>query len=296
MSTVSIVGVRGGGKTTALGLLHEGLTSYGVSDKKVQFEVDLPSAPYMYEIVRKLRRGEWPEGTTEGTREEVKLKLRFKKPWPLGWNEMEIDSYDISGEELKHVVDSLSDKSKSPQQVIADLGQRKTLTAVLNSDVFIFIVDSLVCDESNTKEAETKKGDVDTFLGHLCLALQAYKSGTRKNIKAIALVFAKYDMTELLLPLGRVDYHSLKTREALAETEKESEQLRSFEDVMRTYLPTTWNNLNFTLKTVKSSNLKYFRSGVRTVKDEKTGETSVALPLTFTANEYIKVARWLSEI
>ncbi len=142
MATVSIVGVRGGGKTTALGLLHEGLTSYGVSDKKVQFQVDLQSAPYMYEIVRKLRRGEWPEGTVEGTREEVKLKLRFKKL--LGWDEIEIDSYDISGEDLKNVVEALSDKTKSPQQVIADLRQKKTLTAVLNSDVFIFIVDSLV--------------------------------------------------------------------------------------------------------------------------------------------------------
>lgn len=193
-------------------------------------------------------------------------------------------------------MESLSDKNKSKQQLIADLRQRKTLAAVLNSDVFIFIVDSLVCEETHTKESETKKGDIDTFLGHLCLALQEYKKGTRGSIKALAVVFAKYDMTELYLPLGKVDYHSLETREPLAETDKEPQQVRRFEEVMRTYLPTTSLNLRYTLKNVKPGNLKYFRSGITTRKDEQTGQPTIALPVEFTANEYIKIARWLSEI
>lgn len=296
MISVSMVGIRGGGKTTALGLLHEGLTAYAVNDKKFQFEAALGSAPYIYEIVRRLRRGDWPEGTPEGSREEVKLTLRYKKTF--GWSEMELDSYDISGEELKAVMDELSEKSKSMQQIIADMRQRKTLAAVLNSDVFIFIVDSLVCDPGHSKESEAKKADVDTFLGHLCLALQTYKKGTRGSIKALALVFSKYDITELYLPLGQVEYYSQDINQLPVDIGKEGQRQQSkrFEDVLRTYLPTTYNNLRFTLKNVEPDNLQYFRSGITTVKDEQTTKATITLPLSFTASEYIRIARWLSKI
>ncbi len=293
MTSVSIVGVMGGGKTTALGLLHEGLTAYAAASKNFQFEAGLASAGYLYDVVRRLRSGEFPEKTPPGSREEVKLKMRFKRT--LGWNEIELDSYDISGEDIMETLEAMR-SARSVQQIISDLRERKTLAAILNSDVFIFVVDSLVCDPTHSKESEAKKAEHDLFLGHLCLALQEYKKGTRGNIKALALIFAKYDLAELFLPLGRVDYYSMDNRETPMETEKET-QSKSFEEVVKTYLVTTYNNLRYALKTVKPSNLKYFRSGVMTKKDEQTGLSSnIALPLQFTANEYVRIARWLSEV
>ncbi len=293
MPSVSIIGPIGSGKTTALGLLHEALTAYTGKNKMFLFESNLTG--YLCDnILMLLRAGKWPLATELGTREEVKLRLRFKKLF--GWNEIEIDFYDISGNDLNNVVDSLSDKTKSPQEAIADLEQNKTLTAVLNSDVFILIIDSLICDPTPTKASELKKAEVDIFLGRMCLALGTYKRETEKAIKALALVFTKYDVTELFLPLGIVDYDSVKDIEALAEADIEARQNRSFEDVMRTYLPTTYNCLNFTLKNIKPGNLKYFRSGIMMKQDSETGKASIGLPLTFSINESVRLAKWLSSI
>ncbi|MFH0846580.1 MAG: hypothetical protein V1894_00780 [Chloroflexota bacterium] len=294
MSSVSIVGIRGAGKTTSLGLLHEGLTALANRDKNFQFVADLAAAGYLYDIVARLRRGDWPEITKGGTQEEVKFKLRFKKP--IGWRDVEIDSYDISGEDIERTLESMR-TARNVQQIIADLRDRKALAAILNSDVFVFVVDSMVCDPTHSRESEAKKADHDLHLGHLCLALQEYKSRTRGSIKALGIIFAKYDIAETWLPLGKVDYYSMEREGLFVETGKTTEKnLKAFQDVVREYLPTTYNNLSYALRNVAAKNLRYFRSGITMKQDEQSGKMEMVLPLEFTAGEYVNIAKWLSDI
>ncbi len=294
MTSVSIVGIRGAGKTTSLGLLHQGLTALASRNKNFQFAADLKATGYLHDIVGKLRRGDWPEATVEGTQEEVRFKLRFKKP--VGWRDVDIDSYDISGEDIQQALESMK-KARSIQQIISDLRDRKALAAILNSDVFIFVVDSMVCDPTHSKESEAKKADHDLHLGQLCLALRDWKDKARGNIKALAIIFAKYDMTQSFLPLVKADYYSIESKELFIESEKELDKdSRAFEDVVKTYLTTTYVYLSYILKNVSPKSLKYFRSGITMKYDEQTGKSNIALPLEFTAAEYIRIARWLSEL
>jgi hypothetical protein len=294
VTRVSIVGIRGAGKTTSLGLLHEGLTAYAISDKNFQFVADLKAAGYLFDIVLKLRSGEWPIATTEGTQEEVRFKLRFKKP--IGWREVDIDSYDISGEDIERTLEAMT-KARSMQEIIANLRDRKALAAILNSDVFIFVVDSMICDPTHSSESEKRKAEHDLHLAHLCLALQKYKENARGKIKALAIIFAKYDMMESFLPLGKVDYYSSDSKDLFIAGEKEANKdAKAFEEVIKTYLRSTYTSLSYSLKNVSPQNLKYFRSGITMKTDEVAGKSIISLPLEFTAAEFIRIAKWLSDI
>jgi hypothetical protein len=294
MTTVSIVGIRGAGKTTSLGLLNQGLNAYALHDKNFQFGPDLKSMGYLNDIVLELRAGEWPAATTEGTQQEVSFKLRFKKP--IGWREVDIGSYDISGEDIERTLEAMT-KARSMQEIIASMRDRKALAAILNSDVFIFVVDSMVCDPTHSAESERKKADHDLHLAYLCRALQTYKEKGRGKIKALGIIFAKYDQMESFLPLGKVDYYSSESKDLFIASEKEAgKDVKAFEDVVKTYLANTYASLVFSLKNVSTQNMKYFRSGITMKTDEATGKQGISLPLEFTAGEYIRIAKWLSDM
>ena len=96
MAMVSIVGGRAGGKTIALGLLHESLVAYANRNKKdFQFESNLTSPGYLYDnVLKPLRTGQFPPSTEPGSWEEVKLHLRFRTL--LGWKEVVINTFATS--------------------------------------------------------------------------------------------------------------------------------------------------------------------------------------------------------
>jgi len=295
MTNVSIVGIRGAGKTTSLGLLNQGLTAYALSDKNFQFVPELSGIGYLYDIVYKLRCGDWPEATTEGTKEEVRFKLRFKKPI-TGWESVEIGSYDISGEDIERTLEALKGPKSLPE-IIASLRDRKPLAAILNSDVFIFVVDSGVCDPGHTRELEEMKAKTDLQLAHLCEAVHSYKERNRGKIKALAIIFSKYDQFESLGRLGKVDYYSSDNKDLFIASGKTAlKDAKAFEEVVKDYLQQTWATIQYTLKNVRPENMKYFCSGIMMKTDEQTGKKSIALPLEFTAGEYIRIAKWLSDM
>jgi hypothetical protein len=293
MTNVSIVGIRGAGKTTSLGLLNQGLTAYALSDKNFEFAPELGGIGYLFDIVYKLRIGDWPEATTEGTKEEVRFNMRFKKS--LGrWKEVTIGSYDISGEDIERTLEALKGPKSLPE-IIASLRDRKPLAAILNSEVFIFVVDSVICDPGHTRELEEMKARTDLQLAHLCEAVHSYKERNRGKIRALAIIFAKYDQFESMGRLGKVDYYSSDNKNLVMASGKSAlRDAKAFEEVVKDYLPATFVIYAHTLKNVNPENLKYFCSGIMMKTDEQTGKKHIALPLEFTAVEYIRLAKWIS--
>lgn len=298
MKGICIVGGMGCGKTTVLGLLDIALTSYAIRNRgRFKFTPDLESTAYLgSDVLVPLQAGKFPKKTVPGSREEVKLILKFKKT--MGWKEVELNSYDISGEDLKSTLEELNSAKMNYQQIIAEIGQRKTLKALMDSDVFVFVIDSLTCDPAQTVASATKKAENDQFLQSLWLAIQKYKKRSRASpTRGVALLFAKYDLVNLVLPLGEVTYYSLSNINEPPDIGKEEKSAtKSFEEVVQTYLPFTYTAMDFT-EGIKRQNLKYFRSGIVMTRDEQqlSEEAPIAIPLTFSANEFIRMALWLSE-
>lgn len=298
MATVSIVGGRAGGKTTALGLLHDGLTAYALRNKEFRFEPDLMSTTYLdKDVLKPINTGKFPTPTTPGSRLEVKLFLKFKRGLLPRWIEMVINAYDISGEDIEVTLERMT-TAKTIQEIIGDLRERKTLAALLESEVFVFIVDGLSCDPSDSEESTEKKAENDLFLRKLWLAIKEYKKRTKWNLKGLGIIFAKYDEAHLFLPLGEVEYHSLKDDlDQPMLLDKVSQTVTStFEDVVRKYLPYTWDTMKYDIEKIKRENLEYFRSGLIMKQDDEMGKARIGIPLTFSIHEYVRLAKWLSSI
>jgi hypothetical protein len=298
MKGICVVGGMGCGKTTVLGLLDVALTSYAIRNReKFKFSPDLESTAYLSkDVLVPLQSGQFPKKTAPGSREEVKLIMKLKKT--LGWKEIELNSYDIAGEDITTTLEELTAAKKNYQQIIADVQQRKTLRALLESDVFVFVVDSLACDPTTTVAVAKKKAENDQFLQQLWLAIKEYKKRIRANpVRGIALLFAKYDQVNLALPLGEVNYYSLSNLKEPPDIAKEEKSAtKTFEEVVQTYLPFTYAAMDFT-SGINRQNLKYFRSGIVMTRDEQqlAEEAPIGIPLTFSANEFIRMALWLSE-
>lgn len=296
MANVSFIGTLGCGKTTALGLLHEALTLYSLYNKNFRFKVDILSAGYLDgQVLVPLRSGEFPEKTQPGVREEVKFYLKFKKRVG-GWNEVTVNSYDISGEEIEKSLENLR-TARSIQQVVHDLGQRKVLKALLDSEVFIFIVDSMVCDPTGSKEVARKKAESDLFLRRLWEAISAYKKKTiRRNLRGLAVLFSKYDEAEAFLPLGPLDFYSIEdVHEPIEIDEEKLEDSGDFAEVMRKYLPSTYNSMRYGLTNI--GHLKYFKSYINLREEgDAEGQRTPSIPLSFSLREFMQVANWLSRL
>ena len=299
MKGICIVGGTGCGKTTVLGLLDVALTSYAIRNReKFKFTPDLQSTSYLSkDVLVPLQSGKFPKKTAPGSREEVKLILKYKQAF--GWKEIELNSYDIAGEDIKETLEELTSAKKNYQQIIADVQQRKTLRALLESDVFVFVVDSVACDPTTSVEVAEKKAQNDLFLQQLWLAIKEYKKRIRATpVRGIALLFAKYDQVNLALPLGEVNYYSLSNIKEPPDFGKEQKSAsKSFEEVVQTYLPFTYTAMDFTAG-IKKQDLKYFRSGIVMTRDEQqlALEAPIGIPLTFSVNEFIRLAYWLSEV
>jgi hypothetical protein len=137
----------------------------------------------------------------------------------------------------------------------------------------------------------------DLQLAHLCEAVHEYKKRNRGKIKALAIIFAKYDQFESLGQLGKVDYYSSDNKDLFIASGKAAiKDAKVFEEVVKDYLQNTWTTITYTLKNVGPENMKYFCSGIMMKTDEQTGKKNIALPLEFTAVEYIRIAKWLSDM
>jgi len=299
MGSVSFIGTMGCGKTTALGLLHDALTSYSLyHSKKFRFTVDPISAAYLDEkVLVPLRSGEFPQKTQPGVREEVGFDLKIKKRLG-GWKDIRINSYDVSGEEIERSLENLR-TAKSIHQVIHDLEQRKILKALMDSDVFIFIVDSLLCDPACSKEAARKKAENDLFLRRLWGAISTYKKKSiRRSLQGLAVLFSKYDDAEAFLPLGPMDFHSIEEAQDIEVIEEELEDSSDFAEVMRKYLPSFYNSMQYELSSI--GHLRYFKSYINLQAEyseegnlEETRKPSI--PLSFSVKEFMQIAYWLSK-
>lgn len=297
MISVSIVGGSGCGKTTGLGLLHEGLVYYADRNRnEFQFSPDLASTRYIYGIAQKLRSGKFPDKTLEGTRLEVKLNLRFKKR--IGWKEFEINAYDVAGDEIKATLDEMH-TAKSITEVVASLRGSKVMSALLNSEVFIFIIDSLMCDPTINPDIEEAKVIHDSFLSTLWLAIQEYKRRTRWNIKGVGLIFAKYDLARFFLDLGNVSFQSVSDPNQPAQKDaKTQDNGKKFRDILVHYLPYMTGVFDYAFKNADPKNFRFFKSGITMTSNDSQDPNAgpIAIPLEFTANEFVKVVKWLAEI
>lgn len=295
MASVSFIGTMGCGKTTSLGLLHEALTLYSLYNKNFRFRVDVTSAGYLDEqVLVPLRSGEFPEKTQPGVREEVTFYLKFKKRVG-GWKELSLNSYDVSGEEIERSLENLR-TARSIQQVVHDLGQRKILKALLDSDVFIFIVDSMLCDPTGSQEVARKKAQNDLFLRRLWEAISAYKKKSiRRRLQGLAVLFSKYDEAEAFLPLGSLDFYSIEDVHEPIEVDEGLGDSSDFSEVMRRYLPSTYNSMQYELTNI--GHLKYFKSYINLREEhDAEGQRAPSIPLSFSLREFMQLANWLAKI
>jgi hypothetical protein len=216
----------------------------------------------------------------------------------IGWKEMEINAYDVAGDEIKNVLDEIH-AAKTITEVVSSLRGSKVMSALLNSEIFIFIVDSLACDPTVSRVSEEKKAEHDSFLATLWLAIQEYKKKTKWNVKGLALLFAKYDLGQFFLPLGNADYYSVAApNQPMQKGSKSQSEGAQFQDILVQFLPYTYNNLQYAFKSIDPQNLKYFKSGITmaTKENQEPDAGPIALPLTFTANEFVNIIKWLAEI
>jgi hypothetical protein len=302
MSTtqVCIVGGTGWGKTTFLGLLYIALTSYAVWNKeKFKFSPDLETTAYLNDdVIVPMLSGQFPEKTMPGSRQEVKLSLKFKRK--LGWKVLEVHSYDIAGEDIKRTIEELSRGIQSKSPMIDEAEHNKTILAMVQSDILIFVVDSLIFNPEPSPENSKRRIETDNFLQQIWLAINEYrKRYATGKIRAIGIIFAKYDRVNPVSSLGEIKYFALSNADQPPIVEKDERfMLHSFENVFRKYFPFTYAAMLSSYSRLKPGEFNYFRSGlVMSLNIEHIGQRRpIALPLTFSGEELVRLALWLSKI
>ena len=295
MSRICFVGRQGCGKTTALGLLYEAMIYYGSTNKNFQFEPEILSTRFLNEnILEPMRAGSFPNPTPPGTREDVRLYFRFKMG--LGWKEMIFDSYDISGEDIERALDEIK-KSESKAKIVTDLASNPILVQLLNSDVFIFVVDSLDCGAKQNTEKTKEQRETDFYLQTLWLAIKAYKKATSGRVKGLALLFTKYDKANTILSFGDIEYQSIidtnKQINWLGDKEKQ-EIKQNFHEVTARYFPNMFSTMKYRLPE-EARNFGYFKSAAMT-RTLETGKEGLYTPLSFSIREYIELIQWLRQV
>ena len=116
----------------------------------------------------------------------------------------------------------------------------------------------------------------------------------------MGLIFAKYDISNYFLDLGKVTYQSVSDPNLPTPKEPKTQNggADKFRDVLVQYLPWLLGGFDFAFKKADPKNFMYFKSGVAmTSKDNQDPDAGpIELPLRFTANEFVKMTKWLSEI
>jgi hypothetical protein len=296
---VCIVGGSGWGKTTFLGLFYLALNAYAVWNPKIiRFTPELATATYLDDkVVLPMLSGKFPDKTIPGIREEIKISFSIKKK--RSWKRIDIHSFDIAGEDIKHTIADWAIRRGRKNRRDWVREQDSIESAIINSDIIIFVLDSIIFNSGATME-NAKRYEADAFMQKMCLAIGEYRRMIQTDkIKGIGIIFAKYDRVDPKLALGRVNFHSFAGGTLPADVGDDEKIIHSlFEKIFRNYLPLTAGALNTLCDSKIIQDLAYFRSGIILSQDKQSIEqkTPIAIPLTFASQELVQLSVWLSSI
>lgn len=251
---VAVLGTRGSGKTTVLGLLCLGAVDWAVKDEKVRSNIiELSSG--MREVPSKLRRGKFPLPTPLDVTFESELVLEWSKIMTL--KQISLPFVETAGETIQQMINRFARN----EYEIKDLPHAKEIhDYILQADGFIIIVSvPRVLREGSETEPENISADPDVNVARFLDAIRIFKEANPETprIKGLALVFTKYDAAQYVLPLRGMNL----------------KEVTGVDKFTRTYFPQTYAALEMvdkkTKNIMKSKMIRFFYSSVEIVKDEE---------------------------
>jgi len=103
--TIGIFGTRAVGKTTYVATLAEIIWG---SKARPNWKLEVPRGlGYIRDVIKNLKRGEWPAGTPPGTKQEIELRITEKNGFRSKYHRLYMN--DISGEEFERFIKVLGD-------------------------------------------------------------------------------------------------------------------------------------------------------------------------------------------
>ena len=165
---MGIFGTSGAGKTTYIATLAEMIWN---SKAKPEWSLEIPKGlVYVGDVIKTLKRGEWPSRTLPGTREEIELKITEKRRFKNTSHRIFMN--DISGEEFERFI-------KDP-----DINNLPPTLGIINKcQGFLILIDPV--------RAEEESYDYHAFLEYL-IKIKGLKD-KEKLEEFFAFVFTKND-------------------------------------------------------------------------------------------------------
>jgi hypothetical protein len=162
--TIGIFGTSGAGKTTYIAALSEMIWQ---GKARPHWFLEIPTGlGHVRDVIKLLKRGEWPARTMPGTREFVELKITDKSSMIEKTHNVLMD--DISGEEFERFIKH-PDAGRLPD----------TLLHINNCQGFIILIDPL--------KAEDESFDYHNFMEYLVMTKGLKDRGKFRELFAFVL-------------------------------------------------------------------------------------------------------------
>ncbi|RLG09242.1 hypothetical protein DRN73_10235 [Candidatus Pacearchaeota archaeon] len=172
---IGIFGTSGAGKTTYIAMLAEMIWS---SKAKSNWSLEIPHGMnYIKDVIKTLKKGEWPARTLPGTKEEIELMITEKNSWRNRIHKIFMS--DISGEEFERFIKNPYNENLPP-----------ALEMINNCQGYIILVDPA--------RAEDESYDYHAFLQYLVKSKGLKEK--EKFQEFFAFVFTKNDEHNILNP------------------------------------------------------------------------------------------------
>lgn len=284
---------RGGGDTWKDRIfIPAGETHETVEDNsgKLDFDflADVNTLNVLEELNVELESGSFPPPTQMGSLVEISAQFIYqKKLKDKIFNRdqySQLTVYDIAGGHITEINDliKVASADTNPNTLTEKLEANKVLASLLNSDVFVLLLDSSNCFYEQQEDFE-KKRDImrelrsnDFAVAKVLTMVQAYKMRMKQDVKGLAFLFTKHDEIMNSSPPLLLE--------------------KDYENLLNNYFNVTNTQFLGMKRKYNISNIGFFKSGIK-IHDDLIDDKKVPdMPLKFYIGEYLRLLRWLSNL